>query len=112
MRGATITTTYDRIRAWERSLPSSSQNSKAADRLSKFWAPQSAPLLHRPTWGKYIMRLYFSPDGHWGADHMAQILQDVGERELIRSILTKYCGAVGDDCAVLSLGDIDLLVTT
>jgi integrase-like protein len=38
--------------------------SKGADHSSKFWAPQSAPLLHRPTWGKYIKRLYFSPDGH------------------------------------------------
>ncbi len=43
---------------------------------------------------------------------MAQILQDLGERELIRSILPKFCDGVGDDCAVISLGEIDLLVTT
>jgi thiamine-monophosphate kinase len=43
---------------------------------------------------------------------MTQILQDIGERELIRSILPKYCNAVGDDCAILPLGDMDLLMTT
>lgn len=43
---------------------------------------------------------------------MIQILQDVGERELIRSILPKYCNAVGDDCAILTLGDLDLVMTT
>lgn len=43
---------------------------------------------------------------------MPQILQDLGERELVRSILPKYCSAVGDDCGVVQVGDIDLLITT
>ena len=43
---------------------------------------------------------------------MQQILQDLGERELIRSVLPKYCSGVGDDCAVVQLGDVDLLITT
>ncbi len=43
---------------------------------------------------------------------MPQTLQDLGERELIRSVLPKFCAAVGDDCAIVSLGDVDLLLTT
>ncbi len=43
---------------------------------------------------------------------MSQILQDLGERELVRSILPKYCTAVGDDCGVVQVGNIDLLITT
>src|SRR5438309_1624353 len=43
---------------------------------------------------------------------MSQILQDLGERELIRSILPKYCASVGDDCAMVPIGDVDLLMTT
>ena len=30
-------------------------------------APRPVPSHHRPHLGHYINRLYFSPDGHWGA---------------------------------------------
>jgi thiamine-monophosphate kinase len=43
---------------------------------------------------------------------MAKTLQDFGERELIRSVLPEYCDGVGDDCAIVSLGESELLMTT
>lgn len=43
---------------------------------------------------------------------MARTLQDFGERELIRSVLPEYCDGVGDNCAIVSLGESEFLLTT
>jgi thiamine-monophosphate kinase len=40
-------------------------------------------------------------------------LADLGEREIIREVLPRFCGSVGDDCAVVPVcEDWDLVLTT
>lgn len=38
-------------------------------------------------------------------------LRDLGEREIVRSVLPEYCSTVGDDCAVLDAGHYVALTT-
>jgi thiamine-monophosphate kinase len=39
-------------------------------------------------------------------------LRDLGERKIISTILPKYCRPAGDDCAIVGLGDVDVVLTT
>src|SRR6266478_7782182 len=39
-------------------------------------------------------------------------LADLGEREIVRRILPKYCHGIGDDCAILTLDGHSICVTT
>jgi thiamine-monophosphate kinase len=41
-----------------------------------------------------------------------QILSDLGEREILRSIVPKFCAIAGDDCAIVPLSPMDLVLTT
>jgi thiamine-monophosphate kinase len=43
---------------------------------------------------------------------MLQILRDLGEREILRAIVPKFCQSAGDDCAIISLSGMDLVLTT
>jgi thiamine-monophosphate kinase len=43
---------------------------------------------------------------------MALTLSELGEREIIRSILPKFTAGIGDDCAIVKLGGKELILTT
>lgn len=43
---------------------------------------------------------------------MFNTLGDIGEREIIRTILPKFAASSGDDCAAINLGNTQLIVTT
>lgn len=43
---------------------------------------------------------------------MPRILQDLGEREIVRQILPKFSAGIGDDCAILDFIDEHLIITT
>lgn len=39
-------------------------------------------------------------------------LQDIGERRITQDVLPKYCQPAGDDCAFVTLGEHDIVLTT
>lgn len=43
---------------------------------------------------------------------MLRTLQDLGEREVVRQILPKFSGGIGDDCATLDFAEGQLIITT
>jgi thiamine-monophosphate kinase len=43
---------------------------------------------------------------------MQQVLRDLGEREILRSIIPKFCTTAGDDCAIVPVSMMDLVLTT
>lgn len=43
---------------------------------------------------------------------MQQVLRDLGEREILRSVVPKFCAPAGDDCAIIPVSGMDLVLTT
>lgn len=43
---------------------------------------------------------------------MPHTLGDLGEREIVRTILPKFCSKVGDDCAIFNFSGSELIITT